>query len=231
MPSPAEIIDMVASLQNDSAQTRYTDDACLPYLNMALDELQEIFEENNIPVTNEKSSVLVIPAGTTVIAFDTVPALPEDLIEIQKLWESSNGGDNWTPMNKVDFIPNYLTGVQLALFGVWAWMDNEIHVPAATGDVDLKLDYIKSIFPTPILMENIDQDLGVKFKNIKTYLGYATAALCSMFIGENETRAGALNGLAQVALERALNIPTKGAQAIMTRRRPFRASYKMRGVR
>ena len=43
MPKPSEIIDMVASLQNDTAQSDYTDAAVLPYMNMALRDLQEKF--------------------------------------------------------------------------------------------------------------------------------------------------------------------------------------------
>jgi|SRR5688572_20939400 len=232
MPTPAEIINRVASLQNDTAQTRYTDDACLPYLNMALDELQEIFAENNIPVTNQViSPIITIPAGVTTVGYETVPALPEDLIEIYRIWETTSGQNGWVPIGRADFVPADLTGIQTAYFGVWAWVGNELQFPAATGDLDIKLEYIRSIFPTQIEMEDIDTDLGVRFKSIKSYLSFATAALCSMFIGENETRAAALNGLAQTALERSLNIPTKGRQSQITRRRPFRASYKMRGVR
>lgn len=237
MPTPAEIISAVAALQNDTARTSYTNDACLPYLNLALDELQEIFEENNIPVTNEVSAELTVdPAtdtvtnGQVIIAFvGTLPLLPSNLIEIQEVWESNDGGNTWIPMHKKDFIPHNLEELQLSSFGIWAWVDNEIHLPPATTPIILKLDYIKSIFATPITMPNIDTDLGVAFKNIKTYLSYKTAAICSMYIGENETRAQVLNMQADQALERALNIPIKGRQAIVTRRRPFRASYKSRG--
>lgn len=229
MPTPAEIINMAASLQNDTAQTIYTDEACLPYLNMALDELQEIMEENNIPVTNEVSAVINVPVGTTVIGFATAPALPAGLIEIQQVWESNDGGDTWLPMTRKEFIPHNIEELELSSFGLFAWIDNEIHVPPATQIIALKLDYIKSIFDTPIQLDDVDVDLGVRFKNIKNYLGYATATLCSMFIGENETRAAALNTKASEALERTLNIPTKGRQMIAIRRRPFRASYKSRG--
>ena len=38
---------MAASLQNDTAQSDYTDNAVLPYVNMAMNELQELFEQNN----------------------------------------------------------------------------------------------------------------------------------------------------------------------------------------
>ena len=53
--------------------------------------------------------------------------------------------------------------------------------------------------------------------------------LCSMFIGENETRAQVLNEQAEQAKERMEGISNKGRQHIMTRHRPFRAAFKARG--
>lgn len=228
MPTPSEIIDMAASLQNDTAQTQYTDPACLPYLNMALDELQEIFEANNIPVTNEVSIVLTIPIGQTVIGYTT--GLPNNLIEIQQLWERSAGTNPWIPMTKKEFLPHYLEGVEYTTFRYWAWINNEIRLFPCNQENDIKMDYIQSIFDTPIDINDVEIDLGIRFKNIKSFLGYKTAALCSMYIGENETRAAALNGQAEQALERSLGISIKGTQSIIARRRPFRASYKMRTV-
>jgi hypothetical protein len=228
MPTPAEIIDMTASLQNDTAQKTYTDATCLPYLNMALTELQEIFEENNIPVTNEVSEVITVPIGTTSVGFETIPiSLPSNLIEIQRIWERTTGIDPFIPMDKVEFIPHYTDGIQYNNFMFWAWINNAIYFPASTQVNDLKLDYIKSLFPL-LTINDIEVDLGIRFKNVKGYLGYKTAALCSMYIGENETRAAALEGQAQQAIERSLNISIKGKQVIMTRRRPFRAGYKNR---
>lgn len=234
MPTPAEIIDMVASLQNDTEQTLYTDIACLPYLNMALDELQEIYEQNNISVTNETSAVITIPVsalpGTTVIGYSTVPALPSNLVEIQQLWERLSGVDPFVPMTKVEFIPHYLEQQLVSQLQFWAWLDSEITLLNSNQANDIKIDYVKSIFATPLTMASVNVDLGLKFKNVKTYLGYKTGALCSMYIGANETRATALNGQAEEALSRALGISIKGRQAINTRRRPFRASYKRRSV-
>ena len=50
-----------------------------------------------------------------------------------------------------------------------------------------------------------------------------------MFIGENETRAMVLDAQAERAMDRLLGINNKGRQQIMTRHRPFRASWKARG--
>lgn len=228
MPTPTEIMSSSASLQNDSAKTVYTDDAQLPYFNMALRHLQEIFELNDIPVTHEVSAVLPIDAGTTVIAITgTIPTYPNNLIEIKQLWESSRGQNKWTPMTKRDFLPHGMEGVPLASFGVWAWINNEIHLLESSQNNDLKLDYIKSLFSS-ITKETIEDELGTKFTKVQTYLEFRLAALCAYFIGEDVDRALVLQKEADDAMDRSLGISVKGQQAIFTRRRPFRAAYKSR---
>ena len=227
MPTPAAIISTVSALMNDSAQSRYTNSVCLPYLNLALDELQELYELNGIPIINKTSAIISVPSGVSSIGYTTIPAIPSDLIEIQELWESPSGQNEWTHMNKKEFIPHYLEdNTTISQFLIWSWESAQIKLIAANANNDLKLDYIAFIFNTPILMASINVDLS--FTNIKTYLEYKTAAICAMFVAENETRAMALNGLAGTALDRALGIPIKGMQSIITRRRPFRASFKTR---
>lgn len=214
---------------NDSAQAVYTNAVCLPFLNLSLDELQELFELNGIPITNETSTTLTVAAGVHVIGTATTPALPTDLIEIQQLWESTSGLNQWTPMIKKEFLPHYLEdGTTISMFLIWAWEKGSIQLIAANAANDLKLDYTANMFNTPIVIGAINTDLP--FTNIKTYLEYKTAALCAMFIAENLDRALALDSLAGTALSRSLGIPIKGMQSIVTRRRPFRHSFKHRGV-
>lgn len=229
MPKPSAIISTAAALMNDRIQTLYTNTECLPYLNLALDELQEIFELNDIPITNETSVTIPIKSGIFRIGHDTVPALPSDLIEIKQLFESPSGQEQWTPMTKFEFLPHTLENGQLiSQFLLWAWDKGRIRLIPANANNDIKMDYTASMFNTPILIANINVNLP--FTNIGTYLDYKTAALCAMFIAENETRALALDSLAGTALNRALGIPVKGMQQIVTRRRPFRASFKQRRV-
>ena len=228
MPTPSAIMAMSAALMNDTGRVTYTDAAILPYLNIALDDLQEIFEHNNIPVTNQVSSVLTpLTAGTTVVSFTSSPALPSDLIEIQQLWERTTGIIPWIPMNKKEFLPLDREDQNITQFLIWAWIDQEIRLIEATASIDLKIDYIKNIFSTPIAIADVGVNLPII--NIKQYLGYHTASLCSQFIGENETRAVTLENKATEALDRELGIPIKGRQAITTRRLPFMGSYRRRG--
>lgn len=231
MPKPSAIITTVASLMNDTAQTKYTNAAVLPYFNLALNILQEIFELNGIPVTHKTSpAVITIKAGVDKIGFDTTPALPSDLIEIEQLWESTFGLNQWIPMVKKDFLPHVLqNNTTISQFLIYAWKDEHLEFIAANADIDIKIDYVGSIFKTPIKIVNVD--VNIPIVNIETYLDFETAALCAMFIAENETRAMVLNGQAGEALSRALGIPVKGMQSIFTRRRPFRSAFKRRGIR
>ena len=229
MPKPSEIISAVAVLMNDASQSLYTNTVCLPLFNLSLDELQEVFELNGIPVTNETSAVIAIPAGVNRLGHDTTPALPSDLIEVKQLFESQSGQDNWIPMTKKEFLPHQYDNVQMSYFQFWTLEGGRIKFLPASGPLDLKIDYTASMFNTPILIKDINVNLP--FTNIKTYLEYKTAAMCSMYIAENETRAMSLDSLATKALDRAMGIPIKSMQSIITRRRPFRAAYKQRGVR
>src|SRR6266851_4896674 len=121
MPTPSEIITTVASLMNDYTQSQYTNTACLPFFNLALDELQELFELNGIPITNNTSAIITLAAGINILGIDTTPALPSDFIETQQLWESPTGLNKWTPMIKKEFIPHYLEdGTTISQFLIWA---------------------------------------------------------------------------------------------------------------
>lgn len=214
---------------NDSEQSTYNNSTCLDLLNLALNELQELYEQNGLPVTNTVSKAITIPAFVASIGHDTNPALPSNLIEILQLWESPSGLNQWTGVDKREFLPHYLEDTTtISQFLIWALDGGRIRLIAANAPNDLKIDYTASVFNTPIQIKDVNVNLP--FTNITTYLEYKTAALCAMFIAENESRAMALDSLGMTALNRALGIPIRGMQSVVTRRRPFRASLKARGT-
>lgn len=227
----AELLLNSATLMNDSSQRKYTNTVLLPFLNMALLELEETFELNNVPKTNETSAVINVPAGDTTIAFGASPdpELPADLVEIQRLWQSQEGQNNWVPVVRKDFLTQdqLSNNTEVGYFSVWAWINQEIRLLAANVDLDIKLDYIKSIFLT---LESGDLSDDLTVINSSSTLQYRVAALAAEFIAENPTRAASLNANAEIALNRSLGISTKGRQSIVTRRQPFRASWKRRGI-
>lgn len=226
----ANVMDKSASLMNDTARTVYTYAAQLPYLNMALEELEEHFQLNNIPVTNETNTYITVPIGTTAIyASDgkgsgPVPNYPSDLVDIQGVYERLSGTTNpFIPVIKREFLPHPLNDVPTDSLQYWIWENQTIKLIGATSIRQVKLDYIKSLFPE---VTNQAEVIGVI--NSRSFLQYRTAALCTQFIGENQSRATELNNFAVLALDRVTGIGTKSKQAITTRRKPFMAAYKRR---
>ncbi len=222
-----QVMDKSAVLLNDSALSIFSYSAQIPYLNIALDELQEELELNNVPITNKTAAVITILTGITGIGGGGGnPNLPPNLVEPINLFERTTGSTyTFVQMTKVDFLP--VNQVPTAFLLFWSWEGDVIKfVPGgATGSVDIQLHYVKSIFG-----EIATETDAIPWDKAKTFLTYRNAALCAEFIGENLERATELNGFAGLALNRALGIATKGRQSISTRRRPFMSSWRARRV-
>jgi len=223
-----DIMDISAGLLNDYNKDSFTYVAQRPFLQLAIQELQEYYELNNIPITNNTSDVIEVDAGVNMIGFigDTAaPNLPDDLVEIQQLWYSARDQNVWFPMTKRDFLPHYLETVQIDPLTYWAWYRERIHFLPAISDSDVKMDYVQTLFP-----DIVDHNSQLNLINGRTFLEYRTAALASQFIGENKSRADELNAFAIPAMDRITGISIKGQQSIMVRRRPFRSGFKNRRI-
>lgn len=220
------ILDRVATLMNDTAKTQYTHVATIPYLNIAFDELQEHFELHNIPDTNQSSVPITVNVGTTVInpIFDQPPNYPSDLVEIQQLWERLSGStDPFIRMTQREYLDHTLDDLPSESLIWWTWQDHRIKFIGALTNRQVKIDYIKTLFPNDLTIND-----SIDVINAKSFLSYRTAGLCSQFIGENVTRAKELNEFAGMALDRVTGIGVKSKQSINTRRRPFMAAYRSR---
>lgn len=222
-----EVIDRAAALMNDPARTDYTYTAVLPYLNMAIDELVENLEESNSSPTNMTSAVITVPVGSyqiTPAESVTTPHYPSDLVEIQEVGERLSGTEDvFMRLGRREFMQAFPATNSL-LFWVWEDQIIKFNPNGATTIREIELKYVRKA----ISLATSDASV-IGTINARSFLAYKTAALCSMFIGENETRAQVLNEQAELALERLTGINNKGRQQVMTRHRPFRAAYKARG--
>lgn len=221
-------MDRSAALMNDPAKTDYTYLAQLPYLNMAIDELSENLEESNASPTNLTSVGITLPVGKNMLTptehVDT-PHYPTDLVEIQSVGERVAGSsDSFINLVRKEFLQHFPISSSLMY---WMWEDQciKFNPNGCSGPREIQLKYVRQ----PIQLAT-DENSIIGTIGVRSFLAYKTAALCSMFIGENQTRADILNTEAAQAMERLLGIGNKGRQEIFTRRRPFRASYKARGV-
>lgn len=221
------VMNQAAALLNDPAKTNYTFAVQIPYLNMALQELQELFELNDIPVTQETSASIPIDAGVTEVGYAPTPPiggvsyLPNDLIEPSILWERARNINPYIMMTKQDYLPKYEQGAEINQVVWWVWETQKLKFLAANADNDILINYVRSLFTAVTASTDT-----LNVVNAATFLEYRTAALCAEFIDQNTSRSSGLNNYAAVGLDRVTGIGTKGRQAIFTRRRPFRAGYK-----
>ncbi len=220
------VFDGVRALMNDSDGNLYTDEVILPYFKLGYDGLRQDFEESSIPFSNITSENITIPAGVTSIGNPNEagsPALPTDLVEIYEMYERTAGtNQDYMLMRRRNFLPK--TTVQTEFLEVFTWQKQIVRFLGATSDIEVKIDYIADS-----LREVVDGNTLITPFNCQTFLKYRTAALCSVFIGENETRGSILNQEADNARTILLNIGTKFQQSMPVRRRPFRANWKNRG--
>lgn len=216
-------MDLSAAALNDVDKTTYGYDTQIPYLRLALQELQEIYELNSLPVSERTSSAIPVNAGIDRIIFNapSQPRLPDNLIEPEQLWERARDFDPFIPMTRKDYLPHSLEGVQTNQFIYWVWQNNEIQLLSSNADNDIKIDYIGSLFP-----KYVQSDTIIPVINAQNYLAYKTAELISDMVEHNMERAQTNAGRALMSLDRITGITIKSKQSIMTRRRPFRASYK-----
>jgi len=231
MITATTVFSQAAGLLNDQEQTVYNSTTQMPYLNMALRELEEIFANNNLPITAAVSDTITVTTGTTTVSRSdgvstTGSFYPMRLMEIQQIWERPSGDSEiFIPMNRREFLPHWLEGEPVTSFQIWALNGEDIKVPESSQDNILKLDYLTSIF-----VEVTTAAQTINIPNVNTFLIYRTASLSAFYIGENKDRAAVLNIDAQAGLDRALGISVKGQQAYSSRRRPFRAAWKSRGI-
>lgn len=227
-----QVVEFAQARLNDPTGQVYSTTVCLPFLNIALNELELEYQKNNIPVTDQTTSdpieVDAAAEGILEIPFDITGAtgvpdfLPDDLIEVKVLWESPRGLNQWTPMTKLDYLPEWQISQQINQFVNYQWATNCIKVIAANADNDLKMDYVRRLF-LPVT----DVEEYILVQNSLSFLGNRVASFVAYDIEENKERGDRLyNDAFGMGLASALQIPTKGRQRITTRRRPFRASFK-----
>jgi len=223
MDSAAALVNDSGIVNNGGVPTVYTYPAQVPYLRIAMNELQSKYQLNGISSTQVTSAVIDYPAGATTISFGALssPALPADLIEPQELWECNSGILPFIPMTKREYLPREMEGIETNRITWWTWSQQQIVTLPSDIDNSIKIDYIGLLFQ-PV----VDQNSVINVINAENWLAFRTAGLMAEFIERNITSANSLNAQAILQADMALGIGVKGKQSIQSRRRPFRSGWK-----
>lgn len=202
-------LDEAAVFLNDPNKTNYTYSVLMPFLKIALQEAEDIFIANGMPFVLKEVATPIQVAANVI----TLP-LPSDFLLPIKIEERASGStDNFIELTEKVWLPDETPTSELRY---WTWDNGQvISFLGANTAREVSLFYYRSL--TAI---NVPDDV-VSINHIKQYLSGRSASLAAFVIGENTSRAQALDSLAGVALERAVNIATKRRQNKPVRRRPF----------
>lgn len=201
-------IALAQSLLHDASGINYTTAKLLPLLAKAYRELQVKMTKAGISVTREASGTQTVTAGTVLLSDGA--GLPNNFLYPIELKERGSTSENWSPVTESNWEPDFAQGISLRYY---AFREEQIHFVGATTDRLLYMRYWKSL--TPITADTTPLEIA----DCDVYLASRLAAIAALVIGENPTRADALNNDAAILWEDLKGIRTKGRQSLPVRRR------------
>jgi hypothetical protein len=204
----SDIFSQAQAFLNDTGGVNYTTTKLLPYLIIAYDDLKLNLISVNAPPIEEVSAALSVAALATELA-----SPPADMIIPLKLEERAVGDTLYTPMTERDFEPDR---DKLDSLINWTWRELKIKFVGALQAREVRVYYLKSL---------ADPTSGASTISVedyyKTFLSSRTASLAAYYIGQNESRATALQENANNALGLCLGIVAKRRQSMPIRQRPW----------
>lgn len=180
----SDVLVTARAMLNDPTGAIYADTPMYALMNKAYKELQTKLNAHGISTAKEVGVVLAITAGTTVLSDGAL--LPTGLIYPITLEERAEGAtdDQWYPMDETEWEPNIIRSTSLRF---WTWRNDEINFPGAITNREVKMKYVKS------LGDIVDQNSPITVINSETWMAQRLAALASLLLGSNPSRASALD--------------------------------------
>jgi hypothetical protein len=179
-----EVLITARAMLNDPTGAIYADTPMYALMNKAYKELQTKLNAHGISTAKEVGTIVGIIAGTTALTEGSL--LPTGLIYPVTLQERREFGtdDDWVDMEETEWEPNLVRSTALRF---WTWRNDEINFPGALNNREVKIRYVKSL---GIIL---DQNSPITVINSETWLAQRLAALASLLLGSNPSRASALD--------------------------------------
>lgn len=211
-----QALDSARAHLNDVGASIWSNASLFPFLQEAHRELRSKVILNGIPVIDEVTGVLSVPAGTTDLT--AVAGYPVDLIVPIWMKERQAGDPNnsdFIDMTPRDFLPNINQDIWLFW---WCWRKEKILVVGSLNAEEVQIRYRRQI-PTP----NAAGD-SVGWLGAENYLSYRTAALACNSVGEGEKGQG-LTDTANNNMDTVIRLNVKQMQSLPARRRPYHRRF------
>lgn len=210
----SDIMDRSRAVLNDVAIDLYTNEVLLPYLRIANDDLSDELVDNGATVSKEVSVDIPLTAR------NTTPVLPSNMIVPIEVFEKDAGQDDsyYRYVDQRGFLPNATPGTELR---VWAWREQQVLFVGSQIDKIVRIRYYR-------LITDLNADTApVELTHALNYLAYHTAALAAEHIGQNLSKATALESVAGEKLNKLLKKEVKQSHSRPTRRLPFRLNRRI----
>lgn len=212
----AQVLNSARTHLNDELGLNWNDTKLLPKLQEAHRELRAQLVLVGIPVVDEFSIIMTVPALTTDDSnqdLSVVAGYPTDMIIPIWIKERQVGQRNvdFHDMTQVDTIPYMDKSTYL---GYWAWLEEVIVVRGALNSNQIQIKYGRNI-PTPVV--NTD---NIGFMYGELFLSYRTAALAAGSTG-NDQKNTYLTSQAERNLDTVIRMNIKSLQNLPAKRRPY----------
>ena len=207
MPTVAsDVMERAAAHLNDPNQGLYTNTVLLPYIQQALDDLQDAMIDNSIGVLREVSAAKDITAETT----DMSSTLPTDVVVPVRMHERADGGDDddWISMVK-GVLPIREMGPILVH---WEWRESMVYFVGATVAREVRLTYRRLFSPISGASSSIEMPTAMSF------LACKTAEHAAGLAGANPTRSRILKDMAAKALDSLVRREVRNMTGVRRRR-------------
>jgi hypothetical protein len=153
-------------------------------MNKVYRELQTKVTAYGVATTKEISTIVPVPQGT--VRLGDGAGLPASLLYPISMQERNAAStDRFVDMDEMDFEP--IVTPAAARLQFWAWREDEIKFPACSTNREVMIKFVQTLgtittLNSPILILNSSQ-----------WLAQRLAAVASLVLGSNPSRAQALN--------------------------------------
>jgi hypothetical protein len=201
---------------NDDEGVNWPDNKLIPKAQQAFNQMQAEFLLAGLPIVNEVSVIMTVPAMTTddsSVTLNSVTGYPTDIIMPVWMKERQIGQKNvdFIDMLEVDFIPQIDIDTMLVY---WCWIGQKILLRGCLNTTQVMLRY-QCLLPMPGLNTDSTQViLG------ELYLSYKVAALAA-FSARQMDLYQALNGTAEMNLDKLVRMNVRQQQDLPAKRRPY----------
>ena len=211
----SQILQGVKPLLNDPQGIIYNDTALLPMLDKAYRELQIRLARAGMGVTKEVAMRINVDAGVDFLG--DAAGLPSGFLYPIELKEANAGSplQDFAPMEERNWEPTFQQTTELR---VWCWREEQIKFVGATTPRDVYIRYMKG------LTRITDVNVPIQILNSELFLESRTAGISAAVLGENYTRAQALNTDAEQWYDVLIGTLVKRGQRMPVRR--MRTRYR-----